>query len=135
MNLKRPWIVVGTTLALAGFGAGVAVTSGDVELNDRRQAPAIQLAGDGSGGPAQGDDSPESADSPGSSPFESADSGHDSPGDPGFAPVPAPAQVPAAPPVHIADSGGSGDSPAPAKHQGIHSADSSAGSQSADSSD
>ncbi len=79
MNLKRPWIAAGATLVIAGFGGAMAVTSSDVILNDRQQAPAVQLVG-GEHAPAQADASPESADSPDESPFESANSGPDSPG-------------------------------------------------------
>ena len=47
MNGKRTWIVAGTTLAIAGFaGAGVAMAADDVELNDQRHAPVVQLTGD-----------------------------------------------------------------------------------------
>lgn len=109
MNLKRPWIVAGATVAVAGFGAVTALASDDVQLNDRRQAPIVQMS-DGAGSAATmlaADTSPESADSPGESPFDSADSAADSPDDAGFR-VPAPAAAPT--PRYSVDSG---NSPAP----------------------
>lgn len=162
MNVKRPWVVTAATLALAGFGsAGLAIASDDIRLNDQKQAPLVQLTGDDGGSLNSGvgaiDGSPESADSPGASPFESANSGSDSPGDagwvdhspesadsPGTSPYDsagsgadspgdaghAPA-APVAPPAGAGDSSGSADSPAPApakKRWVDHSGDSSGGS-------
>ena len=92
MNLKRPWIVATATVALAGFGTTLALASEDTELNDRRQAPVVELVDDNQ--PGQVHDSPESADSPGASPFDSANSASDSPEEAGFqrlAPTAAPA--------------------------------------------
>lgn len=91
MNLNRPLIVAGATVALAGFGATLAVASSDDGgLNDQRQAPVVEMVGSQPGpsqpdpfqpDPSQPDPSPESADSPGESPFDSADSPGESPFD------------------------------------------------------
>lgn len=112
MNLKRPWIAAGATLAIAGFGGALAAaTSSAVILNDRQQAPAVQLVA-GEPVPAQGDSSPESADSPAESPFESANSGADSPRDDGSAASPASADTADGPDSPDSPgSAGSADSP------------------------
>jgi hypothetical protein len=105
MNIKRTWIVAGATIAVAGFaGAGIALASDDVHLNDPEQVPVVQLqsddtakqAGDGATAASAG-----SADSP-------DDSGYVAPApvaDSGNSPAPAPAR-----PVYSADSAGSGAS-------------------------
>ncbi|MGH3913177.1 MAG: hypothetical protein ACRDTC_07175 [Pseudonocardiaceae bacterium] len=87
MNIKRPWIVVGATLAIAGFGTAVATAADDTDnttdlaLNDFRPASVSQSVGDNADdrGTALADSSPESADSPAESPFDSANSATDSP--------------------------------------------------------
>ena len=107
MNLKRPWIVATATVALAGFGTTLALASEDTELNDRQQAPVVELVDDNQ--PGQVDHSPESADSPGASPFDSANSASDSPGDAGFQRL-----VPAAAPAGGSLRADSANSPAPA---------------------
>lgn len=80
MNIKRPWIVAGATLAIAGFGTAIATASDGITLNDPQPASVVQSVGDDRG-TWQSDSSPASADSPAASPFESANSGTDSPDD------------------------------------------------------
>lgn len=112
MNLKRPWIVAGATVALAGFGATLAVASSDDGgLNDQRQAPVVEMV-DSQPDPSQPDLSPESADSPGESPFDSADSPTDSPDDRDYVdPSPESTDSPGESPFDSANSAGSAGSP------------------------
>ncbi|GAA4887140.1 hypothetical protein [Saccharopolyspora cebuensis] len=72
MDVKRPWIVASATLALAGFGTAVAVADSGGEVNDPRPAPVVQIADEQPLIPVDG--SPESPDSPGESPVDSANS-------------------------------------------------------------
>jgi hypothetical protein len=113
MNIKRTWVVVGATIGVAGFaGAGIAMASDDVELQDPRHAPVVQLTGDSANSP----------NAPGAPVKQggSADSAADSPGEAAPPPPPAPAkQAPA--PAKVA----SADSPAPAPvRPPVHSANS-----------
>ena len=133
MNIKRTWVVVGATIGVAGFaGAGIALASDDVQLQDPKQAPVVQLTGDSGNSPnapsgpvKQAGSADSAADSPGEIGYTgpgkggSADSAADSPGEiapppppaPAPAPKPAPPVVKYVPPAHVADSG---NSPAPA---------------------
>lgn len=137
MNIKRTWIVASATVALAGFaGAGIAMAADDVELQDPRHAPAVQLPVDPAANTVSGSDV-SGSDSP-----RSADTAADSPGEPGYvppAPAPAPvdsANTPAPAPAPAVDSANS-PAPAPAKPpvQSDNSADSPASAQSANSAD
>ncbi|RZQ61522.1 hypothetical protein [Amycolatopsis suaedae] len=97
MNSKRPWIVAGATLALAGFGTAVAVAADSGPVHDSRPAPVVQQYDPAPQQAAAVDDSPESADSPAASVNDSADS---------------PAAAPAPPsPDNTADSAATADSP------------------------
>ncbi|WP_020672125.1 hypothetical protein [Amycolatopsis nigrescens] len=88
MNGKRPWIVAGATLVLAGFGTAVATASADVPLNDPAPVSVVQQADPGFTVPGtMADNSPESADSPAASPVDSANSATDSPDDLAVAPT------------------------------------------------
>lgn len=78
---KRPWIIAGATIALAGFGTAVAAADGGAALNDPQPAPVVQQVDGAGAAPAAVDQSPESADSPAASPVDSADSAADSPDD------------------------------------------------------
>jgi hypothetical protein len=116
MNRKQPWIVAGATVALAGFGATLAAASDDGGVNDQRQAPVVAMVDSrpdlAQPDLAQPELSPESADSPGESPFDSADSVTDSPDDPGFVdPSPESADSPGESPFYSANSAGSAGSP------------------------
>lgn len=128
MNIKRTWVVVGATIGVAGFaGAGIAMASDDVKLQDPKHAPVVQLTGDSANSPnapgapvKQGGSADSAADSPGEVGYTgpgaggSADSAADSPGEAVPPPPPAPAKqapAPAPAPVKVADTA---DSPAPA---------------------
>jgi hypothetical protein len=140
MNIKRTWVVVGATIGIAGFaGAGIAMASDDVELQDPEHAPVVQLTGDSANSPnapsgpvERGGSADSAADSPGEAGYSgpgaggSADSAADSPGEAVPPPPAPPAQqapppAPAPAPVKVA----SADSPAPAPVQPrVHSGDS-----------
>jgi len=112
MRISRPWRIAvagaGAAAILAGV-AGAATASDGIKLNDRVQPIEIDSnyeAGLG-GGAADSENSPESADSAGESPFDSAGSAADSPGDPKWTD----------PSPESADSGAesANDSPAPVR--------------------
>ncbi|WP_331218607.1 hypothetical protein [Plantactinospora sonchi] len=86
MRINRTWRIVaggaGAAALVAGLTAGAAAASDGIELRDRVQP--IQVESEVNPALGAADDSPESADSTGESPFDSANSAGDSPGDPGW---------------------------------------------------
>ena len=121
LSTGKRWVVVGTT-AVVGIGGPLAVAAlGGIELNDRSDdlgSAIVVRSADRLESLDAVDSSPESADSPNASPFDSAGSATDSPDDPGYLdpspesadspnasaadsppPAPAPAPVPPPPPA------------------------------------
>ncbi len=83
----KNWTIVGlTTLALTGV-TGMAFAADGISLNDRTDPITLDQADDSGTTDAPTttiDMSPESADSPAESPFDSVESATDSPDDPGY---------------------------------------------------
>ena len=81
MRINRPWRIVAgagaAALVAAGLSAGAAAASDGIELRDKISPIQVNTQVDH----AVSDDSPESADSPYQSPFDSGDSASDSPDD------------------------------------------------------
>jgi hypothetical protein len=128
MPLNRTWTIAGPAALLFGAATGLAVTNDSLDLRDRTDPVELQ-----SSSPVDDilgvDASPESADSPGESPFDSPESPTDSPDDPGFVdPSPESADSPG-------DSPFDSPAPAPASSGGGDSPDSPDSPESADSPD
>lgn len=89
MRITRPWRIAATSGAAAllagGLGAGAALATDRIQLQDQmKPSQSNTTTVDDCRSLADADPSPESADSPASSPFDSANSPHDSPGDKGY---------------------------------------------------
>ncbi|MGW4462353.1 hypothetical protein [Micromonospora sp. NPDC004704] len=123
MHINRPWRIIagaGAAALVAGLTAGAATADAGIELRDKVSPIQVNTQVD----QVAADDSPESADSPYQSPFDSTNSASDSPGDPQWV-DPSPesadsanasaADSPAPPPAKKATGTGDKGKPAPAK--------------------